>query len=87
MTATPLPVSHETGWMNYMTLRRGRETNLLIRQSWPTFAILPICGVFHMLSDNGFWPVGVQQLDGVGTCIFGALKPLIQADLVRYGPS
>ncbi|HZZ03346.1 MFS transporter [Paraburkholderia sp.] len=47
------------------------------------FAILPVRGVLYTLSDNAFWLVGVQLLDGVGAGIFGALTPLILADLMR----
>jgi MFS family permease len=35
------------------------------------------------LSDNPFWLVGVQTLDGVGAGIFGALFPLVVADLTQ----
>ncbi len=47
------------------------------------FAILPIRAVLYTLSDNGFWLVGVQVLDGVGAGIFGALTPLVIADIMR----
>jgi predicted MFS family arabinose efflux permease len=47
------------------------------------FAILPIRGVLYTLSDNAYWLVGVQLLDGVGAGIFGALFPLVVADLTR----
>jgi len=47
------------------------------------FAILPIRGALYTLSDNAFWLVGVQLLDGIGAGIFGALTPLILADLMR----
>jgi len=47
------------------------------------FAILPILGVLYTLSDNPDWLVGVQLLDGVGAGIFGALFPLVVADLTR----
>ena len=47
------------------------------------FAILPIRGALYTLSDNSFWLVGVQLLDGVGAGIFGALFPLVVADLTR----
>ncbi len=47
------------------------------------FAILPIRGVLYTLSDNPDWLVGVQLLDGVGAGIFGALFPLVVADLTR----
>src|SRR5882672_4431200 len=36
------------------------------------FAILPIRGALYTLSDNAYWLVGVQLLDGVGAGIFGA---------------
>jgi len=35
------------------------------------------------LSDNAFWLVGVQLLDGIGAGIYGALFPVIVADLMR----
>jgi MFS family permease len=35
------------------------------------------------VSDNTFWLVGVQLLDGVGAGIFGAIFPVIVADLMR----
>jgi Major Facilitator Superfamily len=47
------------------------------------FLILPIRGVLYTLSDNSFWLVGVQLLDGVGAGIFGALFPVIVTDLMR----
>jgi MFS family permease len=47
------------------------------------FAILPIRAVLYTFSDNSFWLVGVQILDGVGTGIFGALTPLVIADIMR----
>jgi MFS family permease len=46
-------------------------------------AILPIRGVLYTLSDNAFWLVGVQLLDGIGAGIFGAIFPVIVADLMR----
>jgi MFS family permease len=47
------------------------------------FAILPIRAVLYTLSDNSFWLVGVQILDSVGAGIFGALTPLVIADIMR----
>ena len=47
------------------------------------FAILPIRAVLYTLSDNSFWLIGVQVLDGVGAGIFGALTPLVIADIMR----
>lgn len=48
-----------------------------------TLLILPIRGALYTLSDNPFWLVGVQLLDGVGAGIFGAILPVIVADLMR----
>jgi MFS family permease len=45
--------------------------------------ILPIRGALYTLSDNPFWLVGVQLLDGVGAGIYGAIFPIIVADLMR----
>jgi MFS family permease len=47
------------------------------------FAILPIRAVLYPFSDNSFWLIGVQILDGVGAGIFGALTPLVIADIMR----
>ncbi len=47
------------------------------------FAILPIRAVLYTLSNNSFWLIGVQVLDGVGAGIFGALAPLVIADIMR----
>jgi MFS family permease len=46
-------------------------------------AILPIRGALYTLSDNAAWLVGVQLLDGIGAGIFGAIFPVIVADLMR----
>jgi predicted MFS family arabinose efflux permease len=47
------------------------------------FAILPIRAVLYTLSDDSAWLIGVQLLDGVGAGIFGALTPLVIADIMR----
>jgi MFS family permease len=47
------------------------------------FAVLPLRAVLYTLSDNSFWLIGVQVLDGVGAGIFGALTPLVIADIMR----
>jgi len=47
------------------------------------FAVLPIRAFLYPLSDNGAWLIGVQLLDGVGAGIFGALTPLVLADIMR----
>jgi MFS family permease len=46
-------------------------------------AILPIRGVLYTLSDDPYWLVAVQLLDGVGAGIYGAIFPIIVADLMR----
>jgi MFS family permease len=47
------------------------------------FAVLPIRAVLYTFSDNSLWLIGVQVLDGVGAGIFGALTPLVIADIMR----
>jgi MFS family permease len=47
------------------------------------FAILPLRGVLYTISDDRFWLVAVQLLDGVGAGIFGVLTPLVLAGLMR----
>ena len=47
------------------------------------FAVLALRGALYPLSDNPYWLVGVQLLDGIGAGIFGALFPLVVADLTR----
>ncbi|MGF7159613.1 MFS family permease [Rhodoligotrophos appendicifer] len=46
-------------------------------------AVLALRGALYPLSDDPYWLVGVQLLDGVGAGIFGALFPLVVADLTR----
>lgn len=47
------------------------------------FAVLAVRGVLYTVSDNPFWLVTVQLLDGVGAGVFGALFPVVVADLTR----
>jgi MFS family permease len=47
------------------------------------FGILPIRAALYTLSDNSFWLIGVQLLDGIGAGIYGALAPLVVADIMR----
>ncbi len=47
------------------------------------FAVLMARGFLYTLSDNSYWLVGVQVLDGVGAGIFGALFPLVVQDLTH----
>src|SRR4030081_2895003 len=47
------------------------------------FAILPVRAILYIFSDNSFWLIGVQLLDGVGAGVYGALTPLVIADIMR----
>ncbi len=47
------------------------------------FGVLALRGVLYTVSDGPFWLVGVQCLDGVGAGIYGALFPVVVADLTR----
>jgi MFS family permease len=47
------------------------------------FAILALRGFLYPFSENPYWLVGVQLLDGVGAGIFGALFPVIVGDLTH----
>jgi MFS family permease len=58
--------------------RIGRKPILLVG-----FAVLPVRAVLYTLSDSAPWLIGVQLLDGVGAGIFGAITPLLIADLMR----
>ena len=58
--------------------RIGRKPILLAG-----FAVLPVRAVLYTLSDNSAWLIGVQLLDGIGAGIFGAITPLLIADVTR----
>src|SRR5580704_15832025 len=58
--------------------RIGRKPILLVG-----FAVLPVRAVLYTLSDSAPWLIGVQLLDGIGAGIFGAITPLLIADLMR----
>jgi len=58
--------------------RWGRKPILLIG-----FAILPVRAVLYTVSNAAPWLIGVQLLDGVGAGIFGAITPLVIADVMR----
>ena len=47
------------------------------------FAVLAIRGFLYTLSDNSYWLVGVQLLDGVGAGVFGALFPVVVQDVTH----
>ena len=58
--------------------RVGRKPILLIG-----FAVLPLRALLYTVSDSAPWLIGVQLLDGIGAGIFGAITPLVIADLMR----
>ena len=47
------------------------------------FGFLAARGALYTVSNDPWWLVGVQSLDGVGAGIFGALFPVIVADLTK----
>jgi len=47
------------------------------------FVILSVRAVLFTLSDGPLWLISVQLLDGVGAGIFGAIFPIIVADVTR----
>jgi MFS family permease len=73
--AIMLPIALLVG---YGADRWGRKPILLVG-----FAILPLRAALYTLSDDSAWLIGVQLLDGVGAGIFGAITPLVIADLMR----
>ena len=58
--------------------RIGRKPILLIG-----FAVLPVRALLYTVSDSAPWLIAVQLLDGIGAGIFGAITPLVIADLMR----
>ena len=47
------------------------------------FGVLALRGFLYTFSDSPWWLLSVQLLDGVGAGIFGALFPIVVADLTR----
>ena len=47
------------------------------------FVILPVGAVLYTFSDKSAWLISVQLLDGIGAGIYGALMPLVVADIMR----
>jgi MFS family permease len=68
-----------------MAILVGRKANSWGRKPLflAGFIILPIRGMLYTFSDDPYWLVGVQLLDGVGAGLYGALFPLIVADLME----
>jgi MFS family permease len=68
-----------------MALLVGAKANSWGRKPFFLMAllILAIRGSLYTISDHAYWLVGVQLLDGVGAGIYGAIFPIIVADLMR----
>ena len=47
------------------------------------FVVLVLRGALYTVSDNPFWLVAVQALDGVGAGIFGACFPVVVNDVTK----
>lgn len=73
--AIMLPIALMVGWN---ADRWGRKPILLVG-----FGILPLRAVLYTLSNASGWLVAVQLLDGIGAGIWGAITPLVLADLLR----
>jgi MFS family permease len=56
----------------------GRKPLFLV-----AFGVLALRGLLYTFSDNPWWLLSVQMLDGVGAGIFGALFPVVVADLTH----
>ncbi len=56
----------------------GRKPIFLV-----AFGVLALRGALYTVSDSPWWLLAVQLLDGVGAGIFGALFPVVVADLTR----
>lgn len=56
----------------------GRKPLFLV-----AFGVLAARGALYTLSNDPWWLVSVQALDGVGAGIFGALFPVVIADLTK----
>ena len=47
------------------------------------FAVLALRGLLYTVDHHAWWLIGVQAMDGVGAGLYGALMPLVVADLTR----
>ncbi|CAH9018716.1 MFS transporter [Candidatus Nitrosacidococcus sp. I8] len=68
-----------------MAIYVGRKADIIGRKPifLVGFLVLPIRGFLYTLSDNSYYLVSVQLLDGIGAGIFGALFYIVIADLTR----
>jgi predicted MFS family arabinose efflux permease len=70
-----VPVS---AWAGPQAGRWGRKPVFLI-----AFLVLPIRGVLYVLSENQYFLVSVQMLDGIAAGIFGVVMIIVIADLTK----
>ena len=68
-----------------MAILTGRKANHWGRKPLflAGFLILPLRGMLYTFSDDPYWLLAVQLLDGVGAGLYGALFPLVVADLME----
>jgi MFS family permease len=65
-------------WVSRRNADAGRKPVFLL-----AFAVLPVRGVLYTLSNNAYYLVGVQVLDGVAAGIFGVISVIMIADLTK----
>jgi MFS family permease len=65
-------------WVSRRPSDAGRKPVFLL-----AFAVLPVRGVLYTLSNNAYFLVGVQVLDGLAGGIFGVISVIMIADLTR----
>ncbi|UOQ98863.1 MFS transporter [Hymenobacter sp. 5317J-9] len=65
-------------WVSRRAPEAGRKPVFLL-----AFAVLPVRGVLYTLSNNAYFLVGVQVLDGLAGGIFGVISVIMIADLTR----
>ncbi len=76
--AAQLVMIPTTAWAGGAAQTWGRKSVFLI-----AFIVLPIRGVLYTLTDNPYFLVSVQILDGIAGGIFGVVTLIMIADLMR----
>jgi MFS family permease len=70
-----IPVSW---WVGASADRLGRKPLFAV-----ALGVLAVRGALYPISDAPAWLLGVQLIDGIGAGIFGALFPIVVADITR----
>jgi MFS family permease len=70
-----IPVSW---WVGASADRVGRKPLFAV-----ALGVLAVRGALYPISDAPAWLLGVQLIDGIGAGIFGALFPIVVADITR----